>query len=184
MKHGISNNLKYFEARHARRLPKALDIFQISCHVSLLILHLASSTLYFQYCYRNFPNVTKDDKVSLTLSRVSYPLFSHFSLTFCLLSLFPRAKKMTKASSTFIRLLPLIFSTQIVPLILFQAKKVTKGLWLLAAILSSPTAYARVNMEVIVMMYHYNGPHCYCYCYCQYCSHRLLMQGSTWRSLL
>ena len=30
-----------------------------------------------------------------------------------------------------------------------QAKKVTKGLWLLAAVLSLPTAYARVNMEVI-----------------------------------
>ena len=32
---------------------------------------------------------------------------------------------------------------------LCQAKKVTKGLWLLAAVLSLPTAYARVNMEVI-----------------------------------
>ena len=33
---------------------------------------------------------------------------------------------------------------------LCQAKKVTKGLWLLAAVLSLPTSYARVNMEVIV----------------------------------
>ena len=32
---------------------------------------------------------------------------------------------------------------------LWQARKVTKGLWLLAAILSLPTAYARVNIKVV-----------------------------------
>ena len=53
--------------------------------------------------------------------------------------------------------LPLGFSTLTFPSIFhfhfpLQAKKVTKGLWLLAAILSSPTAYARVNMEVILMI--------------------------------
>ena len=37
-----------------------------------------------------------------------------------------------------------LFTYSLIP----QAKKVTKGLWLLAAILSLPTAYARVNMEV------------------------------------
>ena len=52
---------------------------------------------------------------------------SHLSLKYCLLPLF-------------------IYHFS---LIVLQAKKVTKGLWLLAAILSLPTAYARVNMEVM-----------------------------------